>query len=62
MFDAFRHMITRGPEEDYDGELLGDLEILSGVTDYPARIKCATLSWHTLHSALNEQNERVSTE
>ncbi len=62
VFDAFRHMVTRKPEEDYDAELLGDLEILSGVSEYPARIKCATLSWHTLHSALNDQDKRVTTE
>ena len=62
VFDAFRHMVTRQPEEDYDAELLGDLEILSGVCDYPARIKCATLPWHTLHSALTQNNERVTTE
>lgn len=62
VFEAFRHMITRRPEEDFDAELLGDLEIMSGVTEFPARIKCATLSWHTLHSALNGQDKRVSTE
>ena len=62
VFDAFRQMVTRKPDEDYDAELLGDLEILSGVSEYPARIKCATLSWHTLHSALNDQDKRVTTE
>lgn len=62
VFTAFRHMVTRRPEEDYDAELLGDLEILSGVSEYPARIKCATLSWHTLHSALSDQDKRVTTE
>jgi nitrogen fixation NifU-like protein len=62
VFTAFRHMVTRRPEEDYDAELLGDLEILSGVSEYPARIKCATLSWHTLRSALNDQDKRVTTE
>ena len=62
VFDAFRQMVTRKPEEGYDAELLGDLEILSGVSEYPARIKCATLSWHTLHSALNDQDKRVTTE
>ena len=62
VFDAFRHMVTRKPEEGYDAEVLGDLEILSGVSEYPARIKCATLSWHTLHSALNDQDKRVTTE
>lgn len=53
IFDAFRHMLTRKPEEEYDYELLGDLEILQGVSQFPTRIKCATLSWHTLNSALD---------
>jgi nitrogen fixation NifU-like protein len=60
VFEQFRHMITN---EDYDPDVLGDLEILSGVAQYPARIKCATLSWHTLHSALKaKEKEVVSTE
>ena len=53
IFEAFRHMLTRKPEEEYDYELLGDLEILQGVSQFPTRIKCATLSWHTLNSALD---------
>ena len=61
-FDAFRHMSTRLPGEDFDADMLGDLEILSGVSEYPARIKCATLSWHTLKSALKGQGERIKTE
>src|SRR5712671_4945365 len=40
---------------------LGKLTIFSGVRDFPARVKCATLSWHTMHAALNEQ-QKVSTE
>ena len=62
LFEAFRKMITRTPGELYDSDLLGDLEILQGVSQYPARIKCATLAWHTLHSAIQDGNEVVSTE
>ena len=62
LFVAFRNMITRTPGESYDSDLLGDLEILQGVSQYPARIKCATLAWHTLHSAIQDGNEVVSTE
>jgi nitrogen fixation NifU-like protein len=40
--------------EDIDPESLGDLEALSGVRQFPVRIKCATLAWHTLDEALNE--------
>ena len=64
-FEAFRHMLTRKPEEDYDYELLGDLEILQGVSQFPTRIKCATLSWHTLNSALDGKQpsgQKTSTE
>ena len=55
-------MITRGIGADYDADLLGDLEVLAGVTEFPVRIKCATLSWHTLRSALNGTGETASTE
>lgn len=60
VFENFRHMITK---EDYDAEILGDAEILQGVSQYPARIKCAVLSWHTLKSALDGgDDQRVSSE
>ena len=65
IFAAFRHMLTRKPEEEYDYELLGDLEILQGVSQFPTRIKCATLSWHTLNSALDGKktsSQKTSTE
>jgi len=61
LFKAFRHMVTRGPDDDYDAETLGDLEILGSVVAFPVRIKCATLSWHTLHAALNKGKEAVAT-
>tara|TARA_B100001105_G_scaffold176294_1_gene142079 strand:+ start:139 stop:591 length:453 start_codon:yes stop_codon:yes gene_type:complete len=62
LFEAFRKMITRKLGDSYDSDLLGDLEILQGVSRYPARIKCATLAWHTLHSAIQDENDVVSTE
>ena len=62
IFEGFRRMLTRAPSEEFDADLLGDLEALSGVSKYPARIKCATLSWHTLQSALLEKQEPASTE
>ena len=65
IFEAFRHMLTRKPEEEYDYELLGDLEILQGVSQFPTRIKCATLSWHTLNSVLDGKQpsgQKTSTE
>ena len=62
MFEQFRRMITVNNENDFDVDLLGDLEILQGVSRYPARIKCATLSWHTLNSALEGDGDTVTTE
>ena len=59
----FRHMLTDrdGAEPDY--EIMGDLEILEGVSNYPTRIKCATLPLHTLASAIDSGSKKtVSTE
>ena len=61
MFEQFRRMITVDDRMDLDGDLLGDLEILQGVSRYPARIKCATLAWHTLHSAIEGDEDIVTT-
>lgn len=63
VFNMFRDMVTQAAGEEPDPDVLGDLEVLSGVSQYPARIKCATLSWHALHAALNsKEGEQVSTE
>lgn len=61
VFDQFHKMLTqRDAEVDY--EILEDLELLSGVAEYPTRIKCAILVWHTLHAALEGQEEVITTE
>ena len=62
IFDDFHHMITGDSDTELDSELLGDLELLAGVSEFPTRIKCATLSWHTLQAALKGQEGRVQTE
>lgn len=61
IFECFRGMVT---EEDggADSAKLGKLNVLAGIKAFPARIKCATLCWHTLHSALNDEHKTVSTE
>ena len=61
IFGSFRAMITR-ESDAVDREKLGDLEILEGVSAYPTRIKCATLSWHAMHAALADKEGTVSTE
>ena len=43
-------------------EDLGDIEVLQGVSEYPTRIKCATLSWHAMHAAVEDQEGDISTE
>ena len=60
IFDAFHHMIIE-PEGEIDLDLLGDLETLSGVNEYPTRIKCAILAWHTMKAAL-DGDAQVTTE
>lgn len=61
MFDTF-HKITTGGDDTIDLEELGKLRVLAGVRDYPARVKCATLAWHTLEAAIENKEETVSTE
>lgn len=53
IIDEFTGMM-RNTDDDAEFDSLGDLEALSGVRKYPARIKCATLAWHTLEQALRE--------
>ena len=60
IFDKFRGLIKGQELDDEDLNLLGDLEILSGVSRYPARIKCAVLSWHTFKAALNSNTDGVA--
>jgi nitrogen fixation protein NifU and related proteins len=61
LFDRFRTLVTDdGPAADSAD--LGKLSVLEGVKEFPARVKCATLCWHTLHSALNNEQNPVSTE
>lgn len=61
LFEGFHHMLT-GIAEEQNLEL-GKLKVFEGVREYPVRVKCATLAWHTLRSALNENGEApVSTE
>ncbi len=61
IFDAFHNMLT-DPSAEVDYDLLDDLESLSGVSNFPTRIKCAVLAWHTLRAALDGQPEAVMTE
>lgn len=61
LFDQF-HALVVEQQSAIDTELLGKLMVLAGVSEFPARIKCATLCWHTLQAALKNQSTAVSTE
>ena len=61
LFDEFHRMVTGGLDADVDENHLGKLKIFAGVLEFPARVKCASLSWHTLNAALHGE-EVVSTE
>ena len=61
LFDGFRRLVTRTPPEPTKAEV-GKLLAFSGVGEFPARVKCATLCWHTLEAALHGGNAKVTTE
>lgn len=61
LFDEFHRMVTGELDDEVTPNNLGHLTIFSGVRDFPARVKCASLSWHTMRAALHGE-ETVSTE
>ena len=52
LFDAFHKMVTTPMDEEPDESAVGKLAVFSGVREFPARVKCASLAWHTLKAAL----------
>jgi nitrogen fixation NifU-like protein len=61
VFTRFIDLLTGCPDFRKDS-ILGELSVFSGVREYPARVKCATLIWHTLQAALDGQEGTVETE
>ena len=61
LFSEFHRMVTGELDEEVEENNLGNLKIFAGVREFPVRVKCASLPWHTLHAALNNA-ETVSTE
>ena len=61
LFNEFHSMVTGELDEETEENNLGNLRIFAGVREFPVRVKCATLPWHTLHAALNNE-QQVSTE
>ncbi len=63
VFERFHDMVTSEERSGASNSDLGKLQVFSGVVRYPARVKCATLAWHTFNAALaNNKIETVSTE
>ena len=61
LFNDFHSMVTGESDEETEENKLGNLRIFAGVREFPVRVKCATLPWHTLHAALNNE-QHASTE
>lgn len=60
LFEQFHHLLTHDDAEPAPD--LGKLEVLAGVREFPARVKCATLAWHTLQAALKDRAGPITTE
>jgi len=59
IFNQFHHLVTQGLQLE---DSMDKLSVFSGVAEFPARVKCATLAWHTLKAALNNELKPISTE
>jgi nitrogen fixation NifU-like protein len=59
LFERFHRMVTTPPETAVED--MGKLSVLAGVREFPVRVKCASLAWHTLKAAMTNEN-RISTE
>ena len=62
LFARFHELLTGKSDQLPDLEALGKLAVFSGVKEFPIRVKCATLAWHTMNAALSHQQQPVSTE
>ena len=62
MFGRFHELLTGDLDGPRDPESLGKLVVFGGVKEFPVRVKCATLAWHTMNAILEHQEEPVSTE
>ncbi len=62
LYGKFHDLLTGPPDVKATGAGLGKLAVFSGVREFPVRVKCATLAWHTLESALKDVHEVAKTE
>jgi nitrogen fixation NifU-like protein len=62
LFANFHKLVTKGVGGEDELEELGKMAAFAGVSEFPARVKCASLPWHTLHAALGSSETKVTTE
>lgn len=62
LFQRFHQMVTGHAVPGQEQDQMGKLAVFSGVSEFPTRVKCATLAWHTLQAALEGKQETISTE
>jgi nitrogen fixation NifU-like protein len=62
LFEKFHALVTKGTMKPGEVETLGRFAAFAGVSEFPARVKCASLAWHTLHAALDTNETKVSME
>ena len=62
LFEKFHRMVTSDDESGDDIDTLGKLAVFAGVREFPMRVKCATLGWHTLNQALHDEAGEATTE
>ena len=62
LYGRFHDLVTGTPATEEEEERLGKLAAFSGVSEFPMRVKCATLAWHTLIAALDDKPQPVTTE
>ena len=64
LFEEFHHLVTSDIHDEVDMDSLGKLAVFAGVREFPARVKCASLCWHTVKNGVSEENlsAPVSTE
>ena len=62
LFEKFQAVITGRITEEEDIDKLGKLAVFAGVREFPSRVKCASLAWHTMVAAIKQEEKSVSTE
>jgi nitrogen fixation NifU-like protein len=62
LFDHFHRMVTSSTDQPIDDDAVGKLAVLGGVREFPVRVKCASLAWHTFMAALTGSREPAKTE